>query len=524
VKDKPAFRGSRASGGIAIGIVGALAALAVMFGNASGTQQTADDALAAQHIGTALGHLATFRGTLGQTLLIAEASPTSEAIPVLVDDASRLAVRLEEDFTVIAEALDKTSLDIDIDPSTVLAASSAMLDALAIGDLITATDRAVVIADELDAVAENLAETRDGLLASVAAAGLQAGRVATAARFMVALGIPGLAMLLWASFARRRRRRARMETALQQEREINRSKDQMIANISHELRTPLTGIYAAALTVSDTGHKDLDLSRELNGVIIEQSIELTRMVDDLLVSAQVGAERLSLAIQEVEIGGAVDSVVSEFARTGTMVESACEPGSVAADPLRLRQILRNLISNARNHGGDRIWVEGEPSPDGYRITVADNGHGVADGIEQRLFTPFVHQGDQPLITGSVGLGLSITRLLAEAMGGRVEYFRDATTTRFLVDLPVPPADPSPTLPNAIVEDPEPVIVAQRVGGSWWEHPVTGAKFNGQRAVLAAGLALPDEEWPATDEAAATRAGLAGAMGRVSDEAETASGR
>ncbi|MCJ7724991.1 MAG: HAMP domain-containing histidine kinase [Acidimicrobiia bacterium] len=421
-----------------------LAALAVVFGNASGTQQVADQAIAAQHIEATLGSLASFRTTLGQTLLVAEASPESRALPVLIDDALLLSSQLETRLMAASGALEAVGVDADIDPTAVLTTTGAMLEALATGNAQAAGDRAIDVAAELDLLTMALAVPREELIASVSAAGQQAGRVSTAARFMVALGIPGAALLSWAAIARRRRKREQMQFALEQERELNRSKDQLIANISHELRTPLTGIYAAARTLNDAGDSDRDLAHELTGVIVEQSTELTRMVEDLLVSAQVGVQRLALTLTAVSVENAVDGIVDEFARTRTTVGSECEPGWVVADPLRLRQILRNLVSNARNHGGATIWIEGANTSAGYRLAVADDGGGVPEEIEDRLFTPFVHQGDAPLITGSVGLGLSISRLLAKAMGGSVAYLRDATTTRFIVELPSPPNDPRPT--------------------------------------------------------------------------------
>ncbi len=444
----------RITGGAAIGIVGLLAALAVVFGNASGTETAARDALNAQRLEATLGSLAAYRTTLGQTLLVAEASPESAAIPILIEDSELLVSQLSERFDAASAAFDAAGLDIAIDPSATLAASRAMLDSLTAGDTAAAGQQAERLAAEIDSLTAELLAPRDALLSSLSAAGLQAGRVATAARFMVAFGIPGTALLSWGAFARKRRKRQKLQTALEYEREVNRSKDQLIANISHELRTPLTGIYAAARTLTRTDDAGPDLSRELTGIILEQSIDLTRMVEDLLVSAQAGAQRLSLAVQVVDVEGSVTSVIDELGRTGIVVDSTCSPGTVAADPLRLRQILRNLVSNAHKHGGDRIWIEGAPSEHGYLISVIDDGDGIPSEIEERLFTPFVHQGDRPLITGSVGLGLSITRILAEAMGGSVEYVRDESATRFLVDLPSPPRDPAPEAPPEIVDEPK----------------------------------------------------------------------
>ena len=72
----------------------------------------------------------------------------------------------------------------------------------------------------------------------------------------------------------------------------------------------------------------------------------------------------------------------------------------------------------------------------YRLTVWDRGEGVAPHVEERMFQRFVHQGHQPLLVGSVGLGLSIVRILAEGMSGGAAYERVAGETRFVVTLPL----------------------------------------------------------------------------------------
>jgi two-component system OmpR family sensor kinase len=167
------------------------------------------------------------------------------------------------------------------------------------------------------------------------------------------------------------------------------------------------------------------------------------MVEDLLVSAQVEVGRLAFRTEPIAIAAQINKTVGEFQRTGEQIHVTATDETVVADPLRVRQILRNLVSNARRHGGDHIEVAGRRENGTYILTVSDDGPGVPDEIREHLFSRFVHHGDRPLITGSVGLGLSITRLLAEGMGGTIDYRRDNGTTQFQLTLPTSDEAPRP---------------------------------------------------------------------------------
>ena len=91
-----------------------------------------------------------------------------------------------------------------------------------------------------------------------------------------------------------------------------------------------------------------------------------------------------------------------------------------ADPDRVEQVLRNLLDNARKYGGPRVGIESHPRGDYHVVVVADNGHGVPEEARERIFQHFeqVSRGDGRTDSG-VGLGLSVTRRLVEAMGGEV---------------------------------------------------------------------------------------------------------
>ncbi len=123
-------------------------------------------------------------------------------------------------------------------------------------------------------------------------------------------------------------------------------------------------------------------------------------------------------------------------KSGVALELDVAEAEIYADDFRFRQIIRNLVSNARRYGAEPIGVRGVALGWGYRVTVYDHGEGVAPHVSDRLFQRFVHQGHQPLLVGSVGLGLSIVRILAEGMGGSVAYERVDGETRFVVMVPL----------------------------------------------------------------------------------------
>jgi signal transduction histidine kinase len=430
-----------AAGGILVAVIGLLASLAVVYTNADDVGRVADHAAAQQQAEAALGALAAVRATLGQVLLVNPADPQTAA--VVIDDSRTLLVDLQT-------RLDPLGPDFASAAAAVQAAADDYLAQAEAGDLAAAAGLAsTALGPALDDLTGQVAVERDRSASAIASARAEMGRLATASRFLVALGIPGVTLLGWLLFTRRRRRRLELAQALERERELNRAKDYLLANISHELRTPLTGIYAAARSMESAGFEDPALATELTEIIVDQSADLNRMIDDLLASARVDAGRLRFEAARVPVADEVRAVAAEFRRSGKPIAVDCAPALVLADPLRLRQVLRNLISNAVRHGGPKVAVVGRPDGHAYLLAVVDDGPGVDPDIEDRLFSRFIHSGNRPLVTGSVGLGLGITRLLAEGMGGSAEYKRREEHTWFIVRLPAAPPAESAVAPQPI---------------------------------------------------------------------------
>ena len=263
------------------------------------------------------------------------------------------------------------------------------------------------------------------------------GRVAALARVLVSLLIPAAAVFIYFMLARRQMRdkRVALEAELEAERQLSRAKDEFIAGLSHELRTPLTSIYGFSEMLIETGLVDPRNSMELITLINRESSELSRMVDDLLTSARLGSDALSIELCDVALVPEIQNVIAPYLRTGRTVDVTGPSLVVRADPLRLRQVIRNLVSNAIRHGGPNVSIDVRSVDEKVILSVIDDGEGVSKELETRLFDRFVHRGHKALLTGSVGLGLSIARSLVEGMDGSISYLRANNHTVFSMILP-----------------------------------------------------------------------------------------
>ena len=246
-------------------------------------------------------------------------------------------------------------------------------------------------------------------------------------------------------------------TALKEQlEEMVRSKDQFVASISHELRTPLTAVVGFATELQENleifERSDL---KEFIGMIAGESTALSHIIEDLLVAARADIGTLAISPERVDVAEAI----SELTKSGPM-SSEPRPIAVArtrefvwADPVRFRQVIRNLLTNARRYGGDNIAVDIERNAEVVTITVVDDGPGVPDNREQAIFEAYERGHAQSTQPGSVGLGLAVSRELARMMGGDLTFERRDSLTRFAFTVPAFVGD-SPRLDPA----PEPISV------------------------------------------------------------------
>jgi len=235
--------------------------------------------------------------------------------------------------------------------------------------------------------------------------------------------------------------RARVIEQLQKEIEdkqlVIRSKDQLIAAVSHELRTPLTGVlgFAEMLRDSRCDFSDEDEDAMLRS-IAEEAADLTNLVEDLLTAARAQMGSLTIVSGTVELRPLISRVVETTAGSAHHIVVSGSDATVVADDGRVRQILRNLITNAQRYGGHQIHVATQPKGEYAHIRVSDNGDGIPENDQERIFAPYESAHDPGTQPGSLGLGLTISRSLARLMGGELSYHRIDGWTTFDFRLPL----------------------------------------------------------------------------------------
>lgn len=236
--------------------------------------------------------------------------------------------------------------------------------------------------------------------------------------------------------------------------ELEAARAQTIGVVSHELRNHLTGVIGVTELIT-TPNIDLELDelKELLVLAHHQAVEAGDVIDDLLTASRAERGVLDVALELVDLGAEADLVLRRFGVDGNSIPLDLPEGPVwaMADPHRIRQVLRNLISNADRYGGTKVTVSIVPAGPVASVVVADDGKGVHPADEAAIFMPYRRSRDTAPAPGSTGLGLWIARNLTHQMGGELTYQRRDGVTVFEVTLPAaaPPKTDTGTAPVPI---------------------------------------------------------------------------
>ncbi len=252
------------------------------------------------------------------------------------------------------------------------------------------------------------------------------------------------------------RLRADQAATVQRLRELDEMKSDFVAITSHELRTPLSGIRGFVDMLRRRGNDlTIDQRDEYLSIVLTQTDRLIRLVEDLLVVSRVEAGKLSLEPTEVEVRQLLEQVTNglgEAAASVRIEEGTDAPVRMVADPNRLIQVLTNLVHNAVKFSPADATVVlrwRTPAEGTVSFDVVDPGPGIPESEVGRVFERF-HQRESSLThTEGFGLGLYISKLLTEAMGGWIDVTSAVGEgSTFTVTLPSARTLPAPARPSA----------------------------------------------------------------------------
>ncbi|BFM16386.1 ATP-binding protein [Maricurvus nonylphenolicus] len=248
----------------------------------------------------------------------------------------------------------------------------------------------------------------------------------------------------------------------------NRAKSDFLANMSHEIRTPMNAILGFTEVLKRGYSKDLESNQKHLNTIASNGEHLLGLINDILDLSKVEAGQLEVETIDCRLHHIIHEVIQimrvraeEKGLSLQFTPLTPLPEIIQSDPARLRQILTNLIGNAikfTRQGGIEVSTRLHQKSNDYTITlsVADTGIGMSQQQCDQIFQPFV-QADSSITRrfGGTGLGLTISKRFAEALGGDI-YVKSAEGkgSKFIVDLPIAPVSSEALIPIPQLQEAE----------------------------------------------------------------------
>lgn len=241
--------------------------------------------------------------------------------------------------------------------------------------------------------------------------------------------------------------RKRAEDALK---EADRSKNEFLATLAHELRNPLAPIRAAVKILQLTARPTPE-SRSALEVIDRQTIQMTRLIDDLLDIARITSNKMELRREQIELSAVLDAAVEtsrpliEQRGHRLLVKTPSAAIHVDGDLVRLAQVISNLLNNAAKYTarGGSIWLTAARKGNEAVIKVRDTGMGISAEILPQIFEMFT-QAERTIngSAGGLGIGLTLVKRLVEMHGGAITALSDGRGkgSEFIVRVPLTSSD------------------------------------------------------------------------------------
>ena len=209
------------------------------------------------------------------------------------------------------------------------------------------------------------------------------------------VGLAPLALVMWTrSMARKSMEVRELSLRLEHEGEVRDAHNSVLRTVVHEFRTPLTGISGLAAVLEDPSLRASAEAAEMVSMIRTEAEDMSQLTDDILASAGMESGQLEIRVEPIDVVEVANRAIAMFHRRGIPIEVSLEASAVVADEFRLRQILKNLVSNMVKYGGQDIEVSGTEGLDFYELQVSDDGPGVPEDIVGRLFEPLPSPGQR----------------------------------------------------------------------------------------------------------------------------------
>ncbi|WP_447408635.1 sensor histidine kinase [Weissella confusa] len=241
------------------------------------------------------------------------------------------------------------------------------------------------------------------------------------------------------------------QKAMAEEREIERSKDEMITNVSHDLRTPLTSIlgYLGLIVNDEQGNLSRADMTKYAKTAFDKAGQMKSLVEDLFDYTQVRQVDFKLRWAPLDLAAMLQQLAVNYEleskNKDVVVSAVTNPKSIemVGDPDRLARVFMNLISNALKYGDGatfvRLSAKTIPAENVAEIRVTNNGEKIPEESIKRLFDRFYRvESSRNTKTGGTGLGLAIVNGVIEAHGGTVRVESNDDLTSFIIRLPLQP--------------------------------------------------------------------------------------
>jgi len=233
--------------------------------------------------------------------------------------------------------------------------------------------------------------------------------------------------------------------AMEEERKIEQSKDELITNVSHDIRTPLTSVIGYLGLIEDKQfEKNEDVARYIH-IAYTKALQMKVLVDDLFEYTKVRQPTTPLSLKTINLGHFLEQVAADYELESRKrnveidVFMKTNPLMIEVDVDKIARVFNNLISNALKygHGGTWIHIEAEKIGSEMVITVKNNGERIPPESLDELFGRFYRvENSRSKETGGTGLGLAIAQSIVALHGGYIYAESDEKETKFVLRLPL----------------------------------------------------------------------------------------